>query len=82
MESVLVVEDNPIFAKIIGRKICLHLGFEFDIAPSFKEMQSMVNSGTNKYFAAILDLHLPDAQDDKIVDFALAHKIPSIVFTA
>jgi diguanylate cyclase (GGDEF)-like protein len=82
MESVLVVEDNPIFAKLIGRKICLQLGFEFDIAPTFREMQSMITSGASKYFAAILDLHLPDASDDKIVDFALAHKIPSIVFTA
>ena len=82
MESVLVVEDNPIFAKMIGRKIRLQLGFNFDIAPSFAEMKSMIKSGAGKYFATILDLHLPDAQDDTIVDYALAHKIPSIVFTA
>lgn len=78
---MLVVEDNVVFSKIIGNKIQSKLGFKYDIAPTFIEVENLINKRKDDYFAAILDLTLPDAKDEKIVDYVLSHKIPSIVFT-
>jgi len=80
MDKVLIVEDNPVFSKIIARKVNSQLGFEYDIAPTLKDVESLLKN-SNQYFAAVLDLNLPDAKVDRIVDFVLSYKIPSIIFT-
>jgi diguanylate cyclase (GGDEF)-like protein len=83
MEKVLIVEDSKVFARILIRKIEDELFFDVCWASNFEEARYLLdeNPDNNTYFAALLDLHLPDAEDGRIVDYVIAKGIPSIVFT-
>ncbi len=81
MKNVLIVEDSPIILKIL-RKLCKDNGnFIPIIATSYSEAEKLINDTQNKFFATIVDMHLPDAQHGEIVDLALESKIPTIVLT-
>lgn len=47
----------------------------------YKEAESKLSDTEEKYFAAIVDLNLPDAENGEIVDLVLSHKIPCVVLT-
>ncbi len=51
-------------------------------AASYKQAVSSIESAAADFFLAILDLSLPDADHGEIVDFTLANKIPSMVYTS
>lgn len=79
VKKVLLVEDNKMLAKAQEAMLNKALGFDVDIAYSYKGAVKRLETGN--YFVALLDLNLPDAPDGEIVDL-IAPKIPSIVFTA
>ncbi len=83
MEKVLIVEDSKVFARILIRKIEDELFFDTCWASNFEEARYLLeeNPDNNTYFVALLDLHLPDASDGRIVDYVISKGIPSIVFT-
>ncbi len=83
MEKVLIVEDSKVFARMLIRKIEDELFFDVCWASNFEEARYLLedNPDGNSYFVALLDLHLPDADDGRIVDYVIARGIPSIVFT-
>ncbi|WP_428564873.1 MAG: diguanylate cyclase [Solidesulfovibrio sp. DCME] len=83
MEKVLIVEDSKVFARLLIRKIEDELFFDACWASNFEEARYLVeeNPDNNSYFVALLDLHLPDAADGRIVDYVISRGIPSIVFT-
>lgn len=81
MERVLIVEDNKVLSKIMSNKIVSTLDFPCDTAPTLKDVEGFIKKNKNQYFAAVLDLNLPDAKGEKVVDYVLAQKIPSIIFT-
>lgn len=83
MEKVLIVEDSKVFARILIRRIEDELFFDTCWASNFEEARYLLdeNPDDNSYFVALLDLHLPDAADGRIVDYVIAKGIPSIVFT-
>ncbi|MEA4858239.1 diguanylate cyclase [Solidesulfovibrio sp.] len=83
MEKVLIVEDSKVFARLLIRKIEDELFFDACWASNFEEARYLVeeNPDNNSYFVALLDLHLPDAADGRIVDYVISKGIPSIVFT-
>lgn len=83
MEKVLIVEDSKVFARILIRKIEDELFFDTCWASNFEEARYLIeeNPDGHNYFVALLDLHLPDAADGRIVDYVIAKGIPSIVFT-
>ncbi|MHC1713647.1 MAG: diguanylate cyclase [Solidesulfovibrio sp.] len=83
MEKVLIVEDSKVFARILIRKIEDELFFDACWASNFEEARYLLeeNPDNNTYFVALLDLHLPDADDGRIVDYVISKGIPSIVFT-
>jgi diguanylate cyclase (GGDEF)-like protein len=78
---VLVVEDSKMFANVIAGEIHSRLGFECKITTTLEETRAAVDENPSRYFLAILDLNLPDAHDEEIVDYILSKGIPSIVFT-
>jgi PAS domain S-box-containing protein len=78
MEKILVVEDDKVFAKIVSNKL-KQIRFSPFVAPSLKDAQILTTE--HQFFAALLDLNLPDAPDGEIVDFILGKKIPSVVLT-
>lgn len=79
--KILVVEDSKMFASVISSEIRASLGFECKVAASLEETRVIVEENPADYFMAILDLSLPDAHDEQIVDYVVSRGIPAIVFT-
>ena len=80
MKPVLVVEDSPMVMKIIRHVLSQSHQITLDYAQTFAEAKALVESKT--YFAAMVDLSLPDAPSGEVVDFTLQNKIPTIVLTS
>jgi len=78
--KLLILEDSNALAKIIAIKISKALELEIDIATTLEEAKELTKK--HHYVIAILDLHLPDAAGDEIVDYFLNKSIPSIIMTA
>ena len=80
--QILVVEDSKMFSSVISGEIRGRLGFECQVASTLEEAKTLVEKGAKDYFLAVLDLNLPDAHDEQIVDYILSKGIPSIIFTS
>jgi CheY-like chemotaxis protein len=77
---VLVVEDSAAFSKLICNEVRKR-GFVPQAARSYAEAKSTILERPGLFFAALLDLSLPDAPDGEIVDLVTGYQIPSIVLT-
>ena len=75
MEKVLIVEDSKVFARMLIRKIEDELFFDTCWASNFEEARYILeeNPDNDTFFVALLDLHLPDAADGRIVAIEPAH---------
>ncbi len=82
VEGVLVVEDSNMFARTITAKIEKDLGFNTRVAASFEETREVFRDDDSNFYAAVLDLVLPDAQYGEVVDYVLDKKIPVVVLTS
>jgi PleD family two-component response regulator len=89
VSRILVVEDSAVFANLVKREIEAKLGMTVVLTKSYAETQKLLTDmeeeeffGEDNFFAAVLDLNLPDASSGKIVDLVRSKRIPSIVFTA
>jgi diguanylate cyclase (GGDEF)-like protein len=80
-QKVLIVEDSALFASAIVKEIENQLTLACVVADSFQQARELVESGTDDFRIAILDLTLPDAPDGEIVDYVISHGIPAIVIT-
>ena len=80
--KILIVEDSTILAKIISNQISnnVDIDLEVHIASDLHMAKDMIEK--NYYALALLDLHLPDAEGEEIVDFFIEKNIASIVMTA
>lgn len=82
MKKYLLVDDSPMVIKIIKHISKTGSGEEYDIATSFSETKKLIElNGADYYFAAVVDLNLPDAPDGEVVDYTIEKKIPTIVLT-
>jgi len=80
MEKILIVEDNKSLANLMSKKITSGTEFQVDIAYNMQEAKLFTRA--SKYFLAILDVNLPDAQNGEVIDFMLSIEQPSIVLTS
>lgn len=80
MKSILVVEDSAMVMKIIKHVLSQSPLIRVDYASSFAEAKSLVEE-QGSYFAALVDLSLPDAPSGEVVDYTLSKRIPTIVLT-
>jgi len=55
--------------------------YEVVLATTFAEARLKCSEHEGEFFAAIVDLNLPDAPDGEVVDFTLEQKLPTIVLT-
>ena len=78
--KLLILEDSKALAKIIAMKISRSLELDVDIARSLEEAKQFTEK--NHYLIALIDLYLPDAEGDEVVDYFVEKGIPSIVMTA
>ncbi len=81
MMKVLVVEDSKFFASVIRKAIEERLGYPIILAASRAEAKAALKEHEGKFFAALVDLHLPDSNEGEVIDDVAAYKIPAIVFT-
>jgi len=79
---VLVVEDSRVQAKIIAQHIALATPFSTIVAHSLAEATAAMTEQREAIFVAVLDRHLPDDPDGRIVPLAKSLGIPSVVMTA
>ena len=80
--SLLIVEDSFVQAKIIRKQFEAFTNFNTIIAHSMAETQEAVDQYQDQIFAAVVDRNLPDAPDGEAVDIFLTNKIPCVVLTA
>ncbi|HWV07944.1 MAG TPA: diguanylate cyclase [Pseudomonas sp.] len=81
MRNILVIEDSPMVLKILE-----HLfRQEYDLQPVFcaslGEAEVMLETSADLFFAAIVDLHLPDAPNGESVDLVMRYNLPCIVLS-
>lgn len=80
--TLLIIEDSPIQAKIIHQRFEAMTRFTLIVANSMAEAADLVAAHENDIFAAVADLNLPDAPDGEAVDLCLSHRIPCVVLAA
>lgn len=77
--KLLIVEDSTTISKVIER-LGLSLGYQTTIAKSFAQVKAILANNPT-FFAATIDLSLPDAPNGEVIPYVLERKIPSIVMT-
>ncbi|MCE2595673.1 diguanylate cyclase [Motilimonas cestriensis] len=82
MKKILVIEDSSTVRNILLQVIQKTLNIPTDSAESMAQCRDLIKkNGSNAYFAAMVDLNLPDAAAGEAVAYTLAHQLPSIVLT-
>ncbi len=79
--KVLIVEDSITFAGILKRSVQASLDVEVVLCRDYASTEELLKNSSSEYFAALLDIVLPDAPNGEIVDLVVSNDIPSIVFT-
>ena len=59
-----------------------HLGWRTMVAASFQDTMKLLEKSDQRFFAAVVDLTLPDAVNREHVDFITEAGIPTIILTA
>ena len=80
MPAVLVVEDSPMVSKVIRHVARQSLELPTYFAASRAEALALLEQHS-EWFAALVDLNLPDAPNGEMVDDCLERNLPTIVLT-
>jgi diguanylate cyclase (GGDEF)-like protein len=80
MERILVVEDSPVVLKIIRHLISQALDVEVITHTCLSAARDALQKD-KCFFAAIVDLNLPDAPNGEIVELVHSCAIPTVVLT-
>lgn len=80
-QRVLVVEDSPVVVKILHHILKDNDAIEPVYVESFAAARTCLDQAQSPFFAALVDLNLPDAPHGDVVDFALHKGVPTIVLT-
>ncbi len=82
MKKILVVEDSEMVMKVLRHLMqASPLAYEVVYATSLAQASGIYEQHAPDFFAALVDLNLPDAPDGEVVDFTLGKRIPTIVLT-
>ncbi|ACE86215.1 response regulator [Cellvibrio japonicus] len=82
MKRILIVEDSDMVMKVLRHLVqSAALSYEALYATSLAQAREIYDQFPGEFFAALVDLNLPDAANGEIVDFTIGHKIPTIVLT-
>jgi diguanylate cyclase (GGDEF)-like protein len=77
--KLLILEDSQGLAKILALQIKKSIDIEIDLAYTLAEAKALIERRT--YALAVVDLHLPDSQEDQIVDYFVDKSLPIIIMT-
>lgn len=79
MESILLIEENAAFARVIAAKLHYVAGCHTVVAANLTEARHILESGAQDIIMAISGFSTPGSPDGAAVDYLLAKKIPTIV---
>lgn len=79
MKNVLVIDDSKVILAIVKEEISQVSEANIITGESYKEAQKLIEE--NEFHVAVLDVHLPDADNGEVIDLALEHDIPVIVLS-
>lgn len=79
MKPLLIVDDSKTFLKTLEYVISQSGKFKPYTASSYSEAKILLQK--NNFFAAIVDLNLPDCVEGKAVELTCSKNIPTIVLT-
>lgn len=82
MPKLLIVEDSKVMATLLRSRIHATIGLELELVPNYAELVERVSRPDHDFSAALLDLGLPDASPEQIIDLVTGKGIPSIIFSA
>ena len=78
--KILIVEDSQFFGKLLKHNIESRLGYTVYWYKTLSETREALEE-IDDVSLALLDFHLPDAQEGEIVDLCISKGIPTIVMT-
>ncbi|MCP4717308.1 MAG: diguanylate cyclase [Deltaproteobacteria bacterium] len=81
LNTILIVEDSKSLARLLRDRISRELQLPVSVAYTYRDARKVLEDKEKTFFAAVLDLSLPDAPDGEIVDLVIPKKIPSIILT-
>lgn len=81
MNKILIVEDSEMVMKVLRHLMQSLPDYQAIYATSLAQAQSIHDQHQGEFFAAVVDLNLPDAANGEVVDFTLSKRIPTIVLT-
>lgn len=81
MRNILVIEDSPLVLKILDHLFRQEADLQPVFCASLAEAEVMLETSAELFFAAIVDLHLPDAPDGESVDLVMRYALPCIVLS-
>ncbi|QFY60492.1 diguanylate cyclase [Rhizobium grahamii] len=79
--TILLVEDSRMFATVLAHRFHAELGLNVKVCSTLKSMSDVIAHDHHGFIMAVLDLNLPDSPYGEALDCAIAHGIPTIVFT-
>jgi len=81
MKKVLVVDDSQTILKSLKYEFDKHENIEAIYAKSYKEAEKVLADDTQKIYAALLDINLPDAPNGEVISLANSYNVPAVVLT-
>lgn len=81
MHSILVIEDSPLLLKIMAHLFNQHKEWQPVFCASYQEAELLLETSASLFFAAFVDLHLPDAPNGETIDLVMEYHLPCIVLT-
>ncbi|MBF0145467.1 MAG: diguanylate cyclase [Magnetococcales bacterium] len=81
MYKILIVEDSRIQADLIRQEVQSRGKLVPVVSNTFSDAKIQLQTHAGEFFAALLDINLPDAPHGEVVDLVITHGIPAIVFT-
>lgn len=81
-QKILLVEDSRMFSAVLSHRFETELGLAVTHCSSLKMLNETLETAGIDFTMAVIDLNLPDAAHGEALDVAVAHNIPTIVFTA
>ena len=81
-ERLLLIDDSQAISRLLRARCEDLAGVKSEIAGSLAEARALLATGPERFFAAVVDLNLPDSREGEAIDLVRAHDIPVIVLTA
>ena len=82
MQTILVIEDSPLVLKVLQHQFQQESELQPIFCASLAEAEVVLETFAGQLFAALVDLHLPDAPNGEVVDLVLRYHLPTVVLTA